>query len=177
MNGFTPAYWVNALMLSSVSHPATVALLHVAVEVGRSVAMHFKAKYNRPRPGQLYPALMSPVPSPGHPSYPNAHMLQARLMSLLVCMAEQAFVAADGNRTIVDRLKVPDEASRWPFLAQLADRVGQNREIAGLHYPSDTAAGTWMADQIADLLVGRSALLTRLLQRANKELTGEVFLP
>jgi membrane-associated phospholipid phosphatase len=138
--------------------------------------MHFKARYNRPRPGQLYPALMAPVPSPGHPSYPNAHMLQARLMSMLVCMAEQGFVAAVPNETIVARLKDAGETSRWPFLEQLADRVGQNREIAGLHYPSDTAAGKCMADQIAELLVERSALLTNLLKRANEELKGEAFL-
>jgi hypothetical protein len=37
-------------------------------------------------------------------------------------------------------------------LTTLADRIARNREIAGLHYPSDTQAGTDLAAGILVLL-------------------------
>jgi hypothetical protein len=44
----------------------------------------------------------------------------------------------------------PIQADLWV----LADRIARNREIAGLHYPSDSAAGVVLANQILPLLIG-----------------------
>jgi membrane-associated phospholipid phosphatase len=96
------------------------------------VAMHFKAVHNRPRPSHLCPALMPPIPVPGHASYPSGHATQANLMALFVTDAMppaiQAGVAFD--------------------LTALATRIGRNREIAGMHYASDSAAGVALAASI-----------------------------
>jgi hypothetical protein len=50
-------------------------------------------------------------------------------------------------------LMQPMQADLWV----LADRIARNREIAGLHYPSDTAAGIVLANQILPLLSGMAA--------------------
>ncbi len=39
-----------------------------------------------------------------------------------------------------------------PVLMALADRIARNREIAGLHFPSDSAAGANLARQIFVIL-------------------------
>jgi hypothetical protein len=44
----------------------------------------------------------------------------------------------------------PKQADLWV----LADRIARNREIAGLHYPSDSAAGVVLANQILPRLIG-----------------------
>jgi hypothetical protein len=69
--------------------------------------------------------------TPPHASYPNAHALQSYLMSGLV-----ARVRPD--------LEDP--------LNGLALRVAQNREIAGVHYPSDREASERMAKGVLAFL-------------------------
>jgi hypothetical protein len=39
-----------------------------------------------------------------------------------------------------------DAGARKPLRA-LANRIGRNREVAGVHYPSDTRAGQQIADE------------------------------
>ena len=88
--------------------------------------MYFKNLYSRPRPSQLCPALLPPIEIPGHASFPSGHSTQAHLMAL--CMND-VFNGLPPQATMIDDL--------WT----LADCIARNREIAGLHYPSDTDAG------------------------------------
>jgi len=46
----------------------------------------------------------------------------------------------------------PDLAAMATDLQALADRIARNREIAGLHYPSDTQAGIDLAGKTHTLL-------------------------
>src|SRR5690348_3706406 len=117
-------YWADMLMLTVSARPWTCCLIAIGQAIGQLVAMHFKYKYMRARPVQVYPAIMPPVTTPAHPSYPNSHALQSHLMSLFVAAACPAL--------------------NDPLMA-LADRVGENRIIAGLHFPSDTDASVAMA--------------------------------
>jgi acid phosphatase (class A) len=93
------------------------------------VVLALKKKFNRPRPSFVLPALDTVVSVPWHSSYPSGH-------------AAQSIVIAG----LLSRLK-PDFAAR---LNNLAFKVGVNREVAGLHYPSDTTAGValgrWLLD-------------------------------
>jgi membrane-associated phospholipid phosphatase len=96
------------------------------------MAMHYKHVHWRQRPSQLAPALMPPVEVPGHPSYPSGHATQAHLMAecaILVLPAAMLPLFADNLRA-------------------LARRIARNREIAGLHYASDSAAGAALAGNI-----------------------------
>ena len=103
--------------------------------IGALAAMHFKQKYNRPRPSQYRPALLPPIPIPGHASYPSGHATQAHLMALLLGEALSA-------------LGSPHQAALQTTLGALARRIARNREIAGLHFPSDSAGGQQLAASI-----------------------------
>lgn len=141
------SYFMNLMTSTPGAYPATSRVLHAANMVALFVAMYFKAHYKRPRPTQLCPALLPPIAVPGHAAYPSGHSTQAHLMAL--CMGE-----------IFDGLPAAQKPQMQPMrdnLKVLADRIARNREIAGLHYPSDTAAGVVLANQVLSLLSGLPA--------------------
>jgi membrane-associated phospholipid phosphatase len=133
------SYFLNMMTARGGAYPATTKVLSIASLVGTFVAMYFKNLYSRPRPSQLCPALLPPIEIPGHASFPSGHSTQAHLMAL--CMND-VFNGLPQQSTMVDDL--------WT----LADCIARNREIAGLHYPSDTAAGVAFAYWIHYLLSG-----------------------
>jgi hypothetical protein len=138
---------MNLMTSTPGAYPATSRVLHAANVVALFVAMYFKAHYKRPRASQLCPALLPPIAVPGHASYPSGHSTQAHLMAL--CMGE-----------VFDGLPAAQKPQMQPMrddLKVLADRIARNREIAGLHYPSDTAAGVVLANQVLALLSGMPA--------------------
>jgi len=137
--------FMTALGVRSGSHGAVERLLHVAGLVGLVVSMYWKANARpkgsarpvpRPRPNQICPALRPPVAVPGHPSYPSGHACQALLMA---CVAEDMLPRS---------LRQEEECAYRKLLQTQAFRIARNREIAGLHYRSDTEAGFVLALQV-----------------------------
>jgi hypothetical protein len=120
--------FLQLLMIDANTHPYTFLLMKLAARVGETLMVHFKRKYNRPRPSQVCPTLYPPVPVPGHGSYPAGHALLAQLTS--ECLKEL----------------VP--AVTYSPLDELARRIGENRVIAGLHYQSDVDQGIKVGPQI-----------------------------
>jgi membrane-associated phospholipid phosphatase len=86
-----------------------------------------KKHFSRLRPHQVLPQVSPAIEVPWHASYPSGHATQSRILA-------QVFAAW-----------YPDKASTFD---QLARRIAHDREIAGLHYPSDSAAGMALADQV-----------------------------
>ena len=77
----------------------------------------------------MVPMIDPPVTS----SFPSGHSLQARLIARCLQAARPG-------------------AFRATMLDYLADRIGKNRIIAGLHYPLDHAAGVNAADTLFNIL-------------------------
>jgi membrane-associated phospholipid phosphatase len=147
-------YWAGLLMFSRFSHPWTFRLARIAIVVGEFMAMHLKRQQGRPRPSQLSPALMPPIPVPGHASYPSGHATQAYLLSGLMARVMPAFVNAPLG------LAIPPAPATNPLvnpaatvLDRLAERVARNREVMGLHYRSDSTAGQGVAALILPKLL------------------------
>ena len=137
--GIGPAtIFVQTLGLSTNGFPNTRRLLHVGNLVGGFAVMYYKDKFKRVRPSQLCPALLPPIAVPGHASFPSGHSTQAHLAAACVKLA------LPKNNT----LKTLSQA-----LDVLAHRIARNREIGGLHYPSDSAAGKELADFALNLLM------------------------
>lgn len=136
------AYFMALLRITAGSHPKCCLLMHVAGLVGLLAAMHFKRKPGngqppRLRPSQVCPALLPAIEVPGHPAFPSGHAAQAMLMAL----------------GLEASLPGPRRQALAPALHALAYRIGRNREIAGLHYASDTTAGLELAGKTFELLL------------------------
>jgi hypothetical protein len=138
------ACFMSLLRMTPATHPETFRLLQIAGLVGLFVSMHWKMKSKRPRPSEVLPALKPSVPVPGHPSYPSGHATQAYLMALVV---QEAMIkpGTTPDTTLRDKWK--------PLLDTLAWRIGRNREIAGMHYASDSAAGAKLASATLAILM------------------------
>ena len=98
---------------------------------------HFKRRFMRGRPGMCCTEPLNPMFPPGdrdhpaHPAYPSGHSTQAYAV---------AFFYARLFPQLTDELMAAAAEIAW------------NREIAGLHYPSDSMAGKLLASQLVDML-------------------------
>ena len=94
-----------------------------------TIIHHVKFKFNRPRPAQV--SEIEPTPNDGgySPSYPSGHSVQSTVMAGVLS-------------------KIYPEHSE--DFSKIADKIGQNRIRAGLHYPSDHRAGQALGMEILD---------------------------
>jgi len=149
-------YFRGMLNFTPTSHPFTYGLARIGVRVGEFQVMYYKALFNRPRPSTLSPALMPPIEVPGHAAYPSGHSTQAHLTALLLAevMPPAANQALDANGNVVTLPSAPPgrpDRTVGP-LYRVAERIARNREVLGLHYRSDTAAGLVLAENTFLLL-------------------------
>jgi hypothetical protein len=147
-----PGYWVSMLDINSRAHFKTLVVINLAVRIGQIVAAYYKKSYNRARPSFVCPGLLPAFGPPAHASFPSGHSLQSWLMSLFLAEV------------------LPDYKNELDWLAR---RVAFNRERAGVHYPSDTAAGEFIAKACVDLIKtpNRCPNITNLFVEAKDEWT------
>ncbi len=99
--------------------------------------LYFKHKFSRTRPYQIDNTLTTVIDGPPHASYPSGHATQAYLFSLILSEL------------------LPADDPRVSQLAELGKGMGIRREIAGVHYPSDTRAGVELASQLKAWMMGK----------------------
>ena len=146
------ADFLGLLGTTPSSHPKTHAMIYVAGTIGQFVAMAYKRKEARARPSHLCPALRPPVGVPAHPSFPSGHALQAFLTARCLQACLDASV----------RFSPAEKEDMAAALMALARRIAVNREIAGLHYPSDTAGGECLAQATYDVMSGLGSFGSRV---------------
>ena len=112
--------------------PATALLLKESFHDLTVITLQQKKKFDRVRPSALDPNLTTTILVPGHPAYPSGHSTQMHFL---------AYVFGELSPARADE-----------FLAR-ADEVAKNREVAGLHYPSDTQAGILLAKQFFAIMM------------------------
>ena len=133
-NDGPPAYYGRMLYLDDPGNPQTRALLGTIISWSRPPIMFLKHRYKRPRPPMLEPRLRPMIDIPRHASYPSGHSTQSHLIALVM---EEVTGRADIGKA----------------LFEAADRIAQNREYAGIHYASDSAAGIVLARALAPLFI------------------------
>jgi hypothetical protein len=138
------------LAITPGSHPHTYRVLHIASLIGSYAVLYYKGLRDRPRPSQLCPALLPPVPMPGHASWPSGHATQAWLKAL--CMEHVLQGILLGTIGTPGIPGTGDLGAVSSNLRTLATRIARNREIAGLHYKTDSDAGRTLADTVAPFL-------------------------
>ena len=122
--------FLRAVLASDRSHPKTAELVHFAAnDAAHVAAMYWKEQYNRARPSQHDPSLRTAIDAPGHPAYPGLHATAAHL-------AARTLAAVLGNRQ--------------NEIESIAHDIARNREVAGLHYPSDSQHRKMLAETIFD---------------------------
>jgi len=112
-----------------------LALVNVAMYDALIAAWDSKYAYNRPRPSALDPALSTASGVPRSPSYPSEHAVVA------------------GAASAVLAYLFPDDAQRFP---DMAAQAGRSQLLAGVHYPSDVAAGLELGRKVAALAIERA---------------------
>lgn len=144
----------NALHIDSYTHPLTIFLARVAMRIGWEVAVHFKEKYGVERPVTRDPVEINPtIRTPAHPSFPSAHSTQAHL-------AKHALLAVIEGRSNFTAFETR--------LKDIADRVAENREFAGVHYKSDSDAGRALAQSIWDIAKLRPSVQALIAEAQNE---------
>ena len=98
------------------------------------IVLQLKIHYNRPRPQKLSKVLtffrqasfnVYPLKTAETPSYPSGHATEGRFVSLY--LADKVPFEHKGN------------------IKKIGDDIGNSRQIAGVHYPSDTEFGHQLA--------------------------------
>jgi hypothetical protein len=143
------SYFLGMLMIDPSRHPRTYLLIRVARRIGEHVTMLLKNAHMIQRPSQLCPAVVPMIDPPATPAFPAGHALQARLIAR--CL-QTAWAGAD----------------RVTLLDYLAHRIGENRVIAGVHYPRDIDAGVAVANACLPLMQG-GAMFQQLMADATAE--------
>jgi hypothetical protein len=126
-----PLFWQRT-GVNERDFPMWSAYINEAVLDTESVLLYFKKFFNRPRPTVVLPTIQPPVPVPWHAAYPSGHATQAVVIAALLS-------------------KLSPEAGG--VLMNFALEVGHNRELAGLHYPSDTRMGIKLGKQLAEMFL------------------------
>jgi len=152
-------YFLGMLMIDPARMPAANLLIRVARRIGEHIAMCLKGEFRCPRPSQLCSAIVPMIDPPATPSFPAGHSLQAQLIARCLLAAAPPMQPAH-------------------LVTDLATRIGENRIIAGVHYPQDHLVGQAVADWcFAQLLnpPGAAAALPRytaLVQAAIAQLAS-----
>lgn len=120
--------------------PHTASLVTYTLAVTEPVILEMKRQFDRVRPSYLDPTLSTAIAVPAHPAYPSGHATQAYLLAQLF-----------------SDLNPHDQEAYY----RSALRIAHHREIAGLHYPSDSQAGRILAAQLYELLLADEQFLTR----------------
>jgi hypothetical protein len=115
-------------------YDATKSLFLTILKLTEYIGLLYKDRFNRPRPNQIDARLRPFLPNPPHASYPSNHSFQS-------------FAIADVFAEIAESERAVAEMYRS------ARSVAENREYAGLHYPSDTEAGRQLAKQCLPYLI------------------------
>jgi hypothetical protein len=121
--------------------PHTYILLRDAQTFALPHILRLKKEYDRVRPSYLQNAIQPALEAPNHPSYPSGHATQAHLIALL--------------------LSELDPENGKTYIAA-ATAIAHNRELAGVHYPSDSTAGRDLAEQIFSYLTTTSDFLEKI---------------
>jgi membrane-associated phospholipid phosphatase len=125
----------HGVTTASATTTRALALVDVAIYDATVAAWDSKYTYNRPRPSDADPTLETVIPNPASPAYPSEHAVVA------------------GAASAVLAYLYPDDSDA---LAAMASEAGESRELAGVQYPSDTAAGADLGHNVADRVIDRA---------------------
>jgi hypothetical protein len=149
-------YYYSVLSISAHAQPNTAKLISLGVAVAGMVGMYWKSVHMRARPAHVLPGLFPLVPTPAHPSFPSNHATQSYTVTRLL------------SHAVKDQ---KSEQFRLP-LRELATRISENREYAGLHFTSDTKGGRKLSKEVCKALLDADVVKDELIPAVRAELNA-----
>ena len=135
------AFFATVLPITSARTPATLRLLHIANQLALFTEMQMKHIFACARPVEYSPQVQPMITTPGHGTYPMGHGCEARVMARL--LAALTLPVGGAN---------PTWDSLNHQLDRLAERIAENRIVAGVHFRVDQGAGDALGNALADYL-------------------------
>jgi len=135
-------FW-SVLPQSPDQAPYTHLVMKIAHEVSMAVYMRLKHEFGCVRPVELSPQVQPMVRTPTHKSFPMGHSCESFLAALLFLRLTDP-ISTKGKRPAWDALGKQLRALAW--------RVGENRIVAGVHFPIDLYAGIALAEWLDEYL-------------------------
>ncbi len=128
------SFLAQPIGISSETHPRLIQLLEAAWTVAFRISVQLKLKFSTPRPIQLAPDMAPVIQTPAHSSFPAGHAIEAQVLAMIMSHF------------------FPDAKA---MLDRAADRVGQNRLYAGVHFPVDVSWGKACGAYLGEKLISR----------------------
>lgn len=125
----------------SANNRKAKAILEKADEDLAYFIMRAKKQFSRPRPSKLASDLELIFDNPKHPAYPSGHATQGYMVALILGYLD------------------PEYSEKYK---ELGVAIGHRREIAGVHYPSDSVAGRKLAQDVFNKLLEVTEFRTEL---------------
>ena len=115
--------------------------------------MMMKIHFSSPRPYFWDDRVMPVIDTPTHSSYPSGHATEAFAYAIMLrALSEGDLPTATRSLVDEDGLEMLDEV-----LFRQAFRIAENRVVAGVHYPVDSAAGFVLGASVAEDFVAACA--------------------
>lgn len=129
------AYFAAVLGLQSGRHPRTLELVLATLAAAYAVGQRFKLALAAPRPTEYSSQIQPMIEVPQHCSFPAGHAVEAHITARIL----SALTAASPQQR--------------KLLRALADRVAENRVVAGVHFPVDCRFGRLIGDSLGSYLL------------------------
>jgi acid phosphatase (class A) len=138
---------------AEVSLPVTARLLNDAAGDVKVFTKLAKAKWERKRPPYVDDRIKPCVPMEENGSYPSAHATRGVVWSIIL-----GEIFPDKKDQLLARGKL----------------IGEDRVIAGIHFPSDVAAGQSLGQAIAEKMLKDPAFQTALAQAKDECVKAQI---
>jgi membrane-associated phospholipid phosphatase len=147
--------------LTASRHRYTALL--VAALMDTVVAQEHRMKHHCsvPRPIDLSPRVQPLIDTPGHSAYPSGHATEGFAIATILTALRLASAGVPGTALLEEiMLKLTPAAESAAtvdptvLLFRLAARMADNRTVAGVHYPVDSAHGALLGLATASGFIG-----------------------
>ncbi|WP_374634504.1 phosphatase PAP2 family protein [Paracoccus sp. (in: a-proteobacteria)] len=121
-------------------------LLDLAMNLSTAIVQRIKLGFDVPRPDTLSDQVQPMLPTPLHASYPSGHATQAFAVAMLLTLLSKP-------------RERPGNVEPDSQLFRMATRIAVNRSVAGVHFPSDSAAGALLGITLARWIAVRAGAM------------------
>ena len=147
------SFFGSQYRMHPATHRWTYLLLQAAYQCVLVPEMRAKFFASLPRPMEFSPQAQPVIQTPAHSTWPSGHATEAFMFASIIAMLR---IAARGNATgpttstpsadpagdLLNDLLQPNAPTRPEMIPfRLAARIADNRTIAGVHFPVDSASG------------------------------------